>query len=79
MSDFDIDLERAQADGRVSVEDADAIRDFAAFLTDSTSRCAICLSDDTEGALWKQHPTKDMRIFICRTCRPAAAVTEGGD
>lgn len=77
MSDFDAKLERAQADGRLSIEDADTIRDFAAFLTDSTSRCAICLTDDQEGATWKRHHRHpERRIFICRTCQPPTPSNE---
>lgn len=32
MADFDAQLERAQADGRISIEDADEIRTFRDFL-----------------------------------------------
>ena len=55
---------------RTSVDDADTIRDFAAFLTDPSSRCLICLTDDTEGASWRTH-RKLGRVFICRACVPA--------
>lgn len=66
-TDLDGQLERAQADGRITTEDADTVRDFAAFLTDPTSRCGICLGDDLEGATWK-HTERLGRFPICRTC-----------
>lgn len=71
VSDLDETLERRLADGSITVEDADAIRDFAAFLTDPSSRCAICLTDDSQGASWRTHQRLG-RVFICRTCTPTS-------
>jgi hypothetical protein len=58
-----------------SVEDQQAIRDFAAFLASPASRCMICLTDDAEGATWKTHPRLG-RGFICRTCVTPPGKTE---
>lgn len=38
MSDLHEQLERAQADGRISPDDADEVRRFAAFLTECGSK-----------------------------------------
>jgi len=73
----DAALDRAQADGRISVEDADTIRDFGAFLADPSSRCAICLTDDLDGATWKRHDRLG-RFPICQTCVTPPASNEGG-
>lgn len=69
MTDLDELLEQRQADGEITVEDADTIRDFAAFLTDPSTRCVICLTDDATDASWRTHKRLG-RIFLCRSCTP---------
>lgn len=64
MADFDLDAALINVE---DVHDQQTIRDFAAFLEDRTSRCAICLTDDNEDASWRDHP-KLGRFFVCRHC-----------
>ena len=74
MTDIDALLDRRLADGEITVDDADTVRDFAAFLTTPSSRCLICLTDDTEDALWRTH-VRLGRVFICRSCKPTTEET----
>lgn len=42
---------------------------FRQWLTDRTSRCAVCLTDAPEVKYWRDHPVLE-RVFICSGCAP---------
>lgn len=60
----DLDLRNVE-----SHEDRQAILDFSAFLQDTSSRCAVCLSDDLAGSSRKFDTTSHKHYRVCMACR----------